>query len=99
MCILLLVGSWRNYSCQLTSNATDSNARLSIILHSAGSIAVDVVCTFAEHMHLLYNVSMLILSCREVSLMPDDLPNGYPFRQDLVDALKAMRPSFVRFPG
>ncbi|XP_062511561.1 uncharacterized protein LOC134187462 [Corticium candelabrum] len=69
-------GSWRNYSCQLTSNATDSNARLSIILHSAGSIAVDVV-----------------------SLMPDDLPNGYPFRQDLVDALKAMRPSFVRFPG
>ena len=31
--------------------------------------------------------------------MPDDLPNGYPFRQDLLNALKAMRPSFLRFPG
>lgn len=34
-----------------------------------------------------------------VSLMPEDLPNGYPFRQDLLNALKAMHPSFVRFPG
>lgn len=34
-----------------------------------------------------------------VSLMPADLPEGMPFRADLFEAIKALHPAFIRWPG
>jgi alpha-L-arabinofuranosidase len=35
----------------------------------------------------------------QVSLMPGDASDARPFRADLLEKLRAMRPAFVRFPG
>lgn len=35
----------------------------------------------------------------QVSLMPVSVPEDHPFRPDLLERLRAMRPAFVRFPG
>lgn len=49
----------------------------------------------------------LVISCKEgkkvllgfISLMPTDTYNGHGLRSDLVEKLKGINPSFLRFPG
>ncbi|KAI7845621.1 hypothetical protein COHA_000907 [Chlorella ohadii] len=102
-------GSWRKFTGELTAAATgalpfacaftaklvrfveacsarwcqDTNARLAVLFDGPGTIQLDMV-----------------------SLLPTEnvrrgegLRNPWPFRADLLGALKALEPAFMRFPG
>ncbi|PRW58664.1 Alpha-L-arabinofuranosidase 1 isoform B [Chlorella sorokiniana] len=76
-------GSWRKFTGELTAAATDTNARLAILFDGPGTLQLDMV-----------------------SLLPTEnvrrgegLLNPWPFRADLLGALKALEPAFMRFPG
>ncbi|PSC67243.1 Alpha-L-arabinofuranosidase 1, partial [Micractinium conductrix] len=78
-----LIGDWHEFSGDLAPNKTDTNARLAVTFEGSGSLVIDMVSLFPTE-----NVEK-----------GKGLMNPWPFRQDLLDALKALKPAFLRFPG
>lgn len=78
--------TWRQYSGMLKANGSDTNAKLVITLGpGAKTLYIDYVSLFPE---------------KNVEKGKDKgLKNPWPFRQDLLDAVKDLKPSFLRFPG
>ncbi|KAL4859616.1 Alpha-L-arabinofuranosidase 1 [Chlorella vulgaris] len=76
-------GGWRKYTAEVASTATDANARLLLQFDGPGKLVVDSVSLFPSG-NVAAGSGML---------------NPWPFRADLLDALKALQPAFMRFPG
>lgn len=67
---------WKKYEATFIPNSDFENARLTILMLTAGTMDIDMV-----------------------SLMPQDTYKGHGLRKDLAEALEALHPKFVRFPG
>lgn len=78
-----VASGWQKYSGELVSSATDTNARVALLFEGPGALAVDSVSVFPSE-----NVA------KGAGMM-----NPWPFRADLLGALKALQPAFLRFPG
>ncbi|GAB4817965.1 hypothetical protein N2152v2_005011 [Parachlorella kessleri] len=78
-----LTPEWRKFTAELTSSTTDHESRVQILFDGPGSLVIDMVSLFPTE-----NVK------RGRGFM-----NPWPFREDLLGALKALKPGFLRFPG
>ena len=76
-------GSWQRYSGELLPSATDTDARLAVLFDGPGTIVIDSVSLFPTE-----NVRQ-----------GQGMMNPWPFRQDLLQAMKDLHPAFMRFPG
>ena len=77
--------TWQKYTATLVGNANATDARLAITFTGPGSLRMDVVSLFPAE-----NVE----KGKEAGLL-----TPWPFRTDLLAALKALQPRFLRFPG
>lgn len=55
--------------------------------------------TVNEGLHFVISIEKGTISLDMVSLMPEDTYKGLPVRKDIGEALEALNPSFMRFPG
>eukprot|EP00887_Chlorella_sp_A99_P005257 scaffold1.g5257.t1 len=78
-----VAGGWRKYGGELVPAASDTDARLAVLFDGPGTIIIDSVSLFPTA-----NVEKGL-----------GMTNPWPFRQDLLEALKALKPAFMRFPG
>lgn len=78
-----VTGEWQRFEGELKTSDTDTNARLAVMFEGPGSLVIDAVSMFPTE-----NVEK-----------GEGLANPWPFRDDLLGALKALDPAFVRFPG
>eukprot|EP00117_Sycon_ciliatum_P025329 scpid43084/ scgid5079/ Alpha-L-arabinofuranosidase 1; Beta-D-xylosidase len=76
-------------SCTLRLGQEGNWTRTQCVITASASCA-------NAHLQLILEGELLV---NVVSLMPADLPGGYPFRKDLFEKLQAIQPAFVRFPG
>ncbi|EFN58711.1 hypothetical protein CHLNCDRAFT_140355 [Chlorella variabilis] len=76
---------WQRYRAELASSATDHQARLAVLFDGPGRLAVDSVS--------------LVAAANAEQGQAQGLLNPWPFRADLLAALKALQPRFLRFPG
>ncbi|KFM27338.1 Alpha-L-arabinofuranosidase 1 [Auxenochlorella protothecoides] len=76
---------WGRLTGTLEPNATDSGAVLVMSFEGPGSVVLDVVSLFPTE------------NVKEAAERGE--VNPWPFRADLLGALKALKPAFMRFPG
>ena len=76
---------WNKYSTTLTAAADSKTAALRILLLDKGTVTSASQCGALD-------VDM-------VTLMPQDTYHGHGLRRDLCEALEALHPQFMRFPG
>ncbi|KAL4458046.1 hypothetical protein ABPG75_012911 [Micractinium tetrahymenae] len=80
-----LSAEWQRFTAELVSPSTDLQARLAVLFDNPGCLVVDSVSLFP--------------SANTARGRAEGLVNPWPFRRDLLDALRALRPRFLRFPG
>jgi alpha-N-arabinofuranosidase len=78
-------GQWKKYKGILTSNSTDTDARLMLSFNGPATLIIDSLSLFP-----IENIEKGTAVGHR---------NPWPFREDLLQALKALRPGFLRFPG
>ena len=78
-------GDWQRYEGTLQSSGTDTDARLVLSFKGPATLIIDFVSLFP-----LENVEKAWAAGHM---------NPYPFRKDLLQALKDLTPGFLRFPG
>jgi len=76
---------WKKYGGELVSEATDTDARLAVQFDGPATLLVDSVSLFP---------TSNVIRAQNKGMM-----NPWPFRLDLLQALKDLNPGFIRFPG
>lgn len=75
--------AWQRCSVELVPSETDHQAQVAVLFRGPGTLAIDMVSMFPTE------------NVRKGS----GHLNPWPFRQDLLEALRDLRPGFLRFPG
>lgn len=89
---LALVGKDKTvYAAAAVSGITDSWQKLSVTLSPTETVT--------KGLRLQVSIPKGTVCLDMVSLMPTDTFMGLPIRKDLGEALQALNPSFLRFPG